>query len=82
MSIALVGAQREAQLGGAIDNRDIIATAKGILMERHDVDAASAFRLLVDASQSANMKLHQVAAWLVQNRTESRAGGQIVADQR
>lgn len=67
-AIALVGAQRETQLGVAIENRDIISTAKGILMERHDLDAASAFRMLVEASQSANVKLHQSATWLVANR--------------
>lgn len=78
-AVALIGAQREAQLGGAIDKRDTIATAKGILMERHDVDTASAFRLLVEASQSANMKLHQVAAWLVENRRENRSSQQIVS---
>lgn len=68
-AIALVGAQREAQLGIAIENRDIISTAKGILMERHHLDAASAFRMLVEASQSTNVKLHDAAAWLVENRS-------------
>lgn len=67
-AIALVGAQREAQLGIAVESRDVIATAKGILMERHDIDPAAAFRLLVEASQTSNMKLQQVATWLVENR--------------
>jgi len=67
-AIALVSAQREAQLSIAIENRDIISTAKGILMERHDVEDAAAFRMLVEASQSANLKLHQAARWLVENR--------------
>lgn len=53
-AIALTGAQREAQ---------------GILMERHDLDDASAFRMLVEASQSINVKLHQAAARLVENRS-------------
>lgn len=68
-AIALVSAQREAQLGIAIENRDIISTAKGILMERHHLDAASAFGMLVEASQSTNVKLHDAAAWLVANRS-------------
>ncbi|SDG04771.1 GAF domain-containing protein [Lentzea fradiae] len=67
-AIALVGAQREAQLGVALENRDLIGIAKGILMERHGIDSAAAFRMLVEASQTANMKLHQVAAWLVETR--------------
>lgn len=74
-AIALVGAQREAQLGLAIENRDIISTAKGILMERHDVDAASAFRMLVDASQASNVKLHHAASWLVENRRSADRAG-------
>jgi GAF domain-containing protein len=70
-AIALIGAQREAQLGTAVERRDVIATAKGILMERHDVDTASAFRMLVETSQSTNLKLHKVATWLVENRSGS-----------
>ncbi|MEU0878127.1 GAF and ANTAR domain-containing protein [Lentzea sp. NPDC005914] len=69
-AIALVGAQREAQLDVAIENRDIISSAKGILMERHDLDDASAFRMLVEASQSTNVKLHHAATWLVENRRD------------
>ncbi|MET8996251.1 GAF and ANTAR domain-containing protein [Amycolatopsis sp. NPDC004169] len=69
-AIALVGAQTEAQLTAAIETRDVIGMAKGILMQRHDIDAVGAFRLLVESSQSTNMKLHQVAAWLVENRHE------------
>ncbi|SDP31431.1 GAF and ANTAR domain-containing protein [Lentzea jiangxiensis] len=72
-AIALVGAQREANLSIAVESRDVIATAKGILMERHDIDDASAFRMLVEASQSTNMKLQKVAAWLVENRAEARS---------
>lgn len=67
-AIALIGAQREAQLGVAIESRDIISTAKGMLMERHDVDTTRAFRMLVEASQAANIKLHEVATWLVERR--------------
>lgn len=78
-AIALIGAQREAQLGVAIKNRDVISTAKGMLMERHDVDDAAAFRMLVEASQSANMKLHQAAVWVVQNRRDTRQRSQAIS---
>ncbi len=67
-AIALIGAQREEQLSTALESRDIIATAKGFLMGRHDIDAASAFQVLVKVSQSTNVKLHRVAARLVANR--------------
>jgi transcriptional regulator with GAF, ATPase, and Fis domain len=67
-AIALMGAQREAQLALAVESRDVISTAKGMLMERHGVDAARAFRMLVESSQAANIKLHEVATWLVEKR--------------
>ncbi len=69
-AIALAGAQTEAQLVTALESRDAIATAKGILMERHRVDPAQAFAMLVEASQNANVKLHDVAAWLIDNREQ------------
>ncbi|MEU4674659.1 GAF and ANTAR domain-containing protein [Amycolatopsis sp. NPDC023774] len=58
-AIALVSAQTEAQLHLAIESRDVIGMAKGILMERHDLDAVRAFRMLVESSQTTNMKLHR-----------------------
>jgi hypothetical protein len=67
-SIALVGAQTEANLHVALHHRDVIGMAKGILVQRHDVDSTRSFRMLVEASQHGNMKLHQVAEWLVEHR--------------
>ena len=67
-AIALVGAQTEAQLHQAIETRDIIGTAKGILMERHGVNQAAAFAMLVEASQASNLKLNNVATWLVEHQ--------------
>jgi hypothetical protein len=39
-------------------------------MERHDVDSVAAFRMLAEASQDTNMKVHQVASWLVASRRD------------
>ncbi|WP_340688444.1 GAF and ANTAR domain-containing protein [Amycolatopsis coloradensis] len=69
-AIALVGAQTEAKLHVAVEHRDVIGMAKGILMQRHDLEPAQAFRMLADSSQNSNVKLHQVAAWLVEHRRE------------
>ncbi|MGW4488370.1 GAF and ANTAR domain-containing protein [Amycolatopsis sp. NPDC004368] len=69
-AIALVGARTEAQLHAAIESRDMIGMAKGILMQRHDIDAVQAFRLLVESSQTTNLKLNEVATWLVEHRRE------------
>jgi GAF domain-containing protein len=66
-AIALSGSTRQAELHRAISSRDTIGIAKGILMHREQITADQAFNLLVSASQKANMKLHDVAVWLVEN---------------
>jgi response regulator NasT len=53
------------ELEGAFGRRAITERAKGILMERHAVDDARAFDMLRDASRSANRKLFDVAAAVV-----------------
>jgi hypothetical protein len=54
------------QLRRAIDTRDTIGQAKGMLMERFDVDAAAAFDLLVRLSQKSNVPLAHIAKKLVE----------------
>ena len=63
-AVAMAGAQKQDQLIGSLDARDLIGQAKGILMERYKVDAQKAFALLVRASQHTNRKLRDVAAEL------------------
>jgi AmiR/NasT family two-component response regulator len=53
-------------LEGAFGRRAIIERAKGILMERHSVDAADAFEMLRKQSRRANTKLADVAAAIVE----------------
>ena len=65
-AVALAGSKRQEQLREALRTRDTIATAKGILMQRHSIGDDEAFHLLVKVSQRANRKLHDVARWLVQ----------------
>ncbi|WP_414938197.1 GAF and ANTAR domain-containing protein [Amycolatopsis sp. cmx-11-51] len=69
-AIALIGAQTEARLNIALGHRDVIGMAKGILMQRHGIDAVEAFRLLIESSQATNIKLHQVAEWFVEHHRE------------
>jgi ANTAR domain/GAF domain len=59
-----------AQLRQALDSRDVIGQAKGILMERRRISADEAFDVLRAASQSLNVKLAQVAATIVERRAE------------
>jgi hypothetical protein len=67
----LYGADRAAGLNQALKTRDVIGQAKGILMERFDITDDAAFQMLVTTSQETNMKLHDVAAWLVGERGRS-----------
>ncbi|WP_424187168.1 ANTAR domain-containing protein [Actinokineospora sp. G85] len=52
---------RETQLRAAIDSRDLIGQAKGILMQRRGITAEEAFTVLREASQRLNVKLTEVA---------------------
>ena len=52
-------------LEGAFGRRAVTERAKGILMERHSVDEATAFEMLRDHSRSLNRKLVDIAAAVV-----------------
>jgi hypothetical protein len=54
------------QLRHAIDTRDTIGQAKGMLMERFDIDAVGAFNLLVRLSQNTNTRVEQIARKLIE----------------
>ena len=56
-------------LEGAFARRALIERAKGILMERHDVDERAAFELLRTHSRSTNRKLADIANAVVDGRS-------------
>ena len=63
-----IGLRRFAEyhdLEGAFGRRALTECAKGILMERHSVDEASAFKMLREHSRTANLKLVDVATAVV-----------------
>lgn len=64
-AIGLATARRDDQFRTALASRDIIGQAKGMIMERFDVDAADAFNLLVKLSQEKNTPLNLIAVQLV-----------------
>ncbi len=64
-AVAMVGVAGQAQFEKAVATRDIIGQAKGILMQRDQIAGLRAFNLLARASQSATMKLVDVARRLV-----------------
>jgi AmiR/NasT family two-component response regulator len=52
-------------LEGAFGRRAVTERAKGILMERHSIDEATAFDMLRDQSRAANRKVVDVASAVV-----------------
>jgi GAF domain-containing protein len=67
-AVAISGKRVEANLRTALESRDVIGQAKGILMERYGVADGPAFRLLVRVSQNTHRPVRDVAAELVRTR--------------
>jgi GAF domain-containing protein len=65
-AVALAEAETVDHLQTAVLSRDLIGQGKGILMERYKITGDEAFRLLVVASQTTNIKLTDVARYLVE----------------
>lgn len=72
-ALLLYGVEHAAEMERALGTRDVIGQAKGILMERFDVDDDRAFQILVRSSQETNVKLVDVARWLTSPDGRHRA---------
>ena len=68
-SVAMDAARDTEHLWKAIDARNLVGQAQGMLMERYGVDAEQAFAVLRRYSQDNNVKLHVVAQRLIETRT-------------
>jgi len=66
--------RRDGQFRSALASRDLIGQAKGILMERFDVDAVRAFEMLKRISQESNTPLADIARRLIE-LPRGKAGG-------
>jgi transcriptional regulator with GAF, ATPase, and Fis domain len=64
-AITLIAADKETQFHSALASRDLIGQAKGIIMERFQLDAQRAFDLLAKLSQDTNTPVRSVASQLV-----------------
>lgn len=64
-AVAFAEAERTRQLNDAVESRDLIGQAKGILIERHKITGQQAFIVLSMASQRTNTKLRNIAEHLV-----------------
>lgn len=60
-AVALSAAIKQQQLEEAVESRDVIGQAKGILMAREHVTADEAFDMLRRGSQRLNVKLRELA---------------------
>lgn len=76
-AIALAASFRDAQLNTALDARKVIGQAQGILMERHSLRPDQAFEVLRRYSQTHNVKLREVAQFLVETRALPMSGEQV-----
>jgi AmiR/NasT family two-component response regulator len=68
------GVLREDSFERALESRDVIGQAKGILMEREGVTADEAFEMLRSSSQHLNKKLRDIAAMVVASVPGTRPG--------
>lgn len=71
-AVALEAARGTEHLLRALDARNLIGQAQGILMERHGLEATAAFTVLRRYSQDSNLKLHVVAQQLIETRSLPR----------
>jgi GAF domain-containing protein len=67
---ALIASRHGEQLQSALTTRDVIGQAKGIIMERYNVNAIRAFEMLRQLSQSMNTRLVDIAQRVVDTRGE------------
>jgi transcriptional regulator with GAF, ATPase, and Fis domain len=74
-AIALYGARAEENFERAVESRDVIGQAKGILEERRKLTAGEAFQVLRTASQDRNVRLREVATQLVETGTDPEDPG-------
>lgn len=65
---AVLASRQSEQLESALSTRDRIGQAKGIIMERYNVDDVAAFDMLRKLSQDSNTKLVEVAEKVIDTR--------------
>ncbi|WP_247207643.1 GAF and ANTAR domain-containing protein [Williamsia sp. DF01-3] len=70
-ALAYDAARRYEQFHRALTSRDSIGQAKGITMERFNIDAEAAFALLATLSQDTNVSVAQIAQQLAQSKPDS-----------
>lgn len=67
-AIAIIADQRSHQFESALASRDLIGQAKGIIMERYNLDAVAAFDMIRQLSQDQNVKAAHIAQKIIDMR--------------
>lgn len=67
-AVATHAALNQSNLRKALESRDVIGQAKGILMARQGISADEAFEILRHASQRTNIKLRDLAEQIASRR--------------
>ena len=70
---AILASRHGEQLESALNTRDTIGQAKGVIMERYNVDAMRAFEMLRELSQTSNTRLVDIADRVIATRAPSQA---------
>ena len=78
-AMALSTALHDEQMDEALQSRDLIGQAKGILMARQGVTADQAFDMLRRGSQRLNIKLRELAQRVTEGEAMSGEGEQPLA---
>ena len=65
---AIIASRHGEQLESALTTRDTIGQAKGVIMERFNVDAMRAFEMLRELSQTSNTRLIDIATRVIETR--------------
>ena len=65
---AILASRQGEQLQSALTTRDRIGQAKGIIMERYDIDDVAAFDMLKRLSQDSNVRLADIAQRVIDTR--------------
>lgn len=65
---AIIASRHGEQLEAALNTRDTIGQAKGVIMERFNVDAVRAFEMLRELSQTTNTRLIDIAQRVIDTR--------------
>jgi GAF domain-containing protein len=67
---AILASREGEELQSALSTRDRIGQAKGIIMERYNVDDIQAFDMLRKLSQDSNIRLVDIAQRVIETRGE------------